>query len=135
MTNINTAKLIFDISDNVSELLMKQSKNELVTLEDSWKTMSLIESLIDEYDESLLISINRTGSEHNYSTQGFRLEMLGADKILTFETTNSKTLEVHSRHSLVELSNHFNQILNPILISIVSVGNPHLKPELAGAAS
>ena len=66
MTNINTAKLIFDISDNVSELLMKQSKNELVTLEDSWKTMSLIESLIDEYDESLLISINRTGSEHNY---------------------------------------------------------------------
>ena len=90
MTNINTAKLIFDISDNVSELLMKQSKNELVTLEDSWKTMSLIESLIDEYDESLLISINRTGSEHNYSTQGFRLEMLGADKILTFETTNSK---------------------------------------------
>lgn len=55
--NINTAKLIFDISDNVSELLIEQSSNKPVTLEDSWKIMSLVESLIDEYDESRLISI------------------------------------------------------------------------------
>ena len=45
------------------------------------------------------------------------------------------TLEVHSHHSLVELSNQFNQHLNPILINTVSMGNPHLKHELAGEAS
>lgn len=90
---LNTADFLSELIDNLNDIWRDEvaEDNNTIISGSSWDTARFIENRIDDFDETpLLVRISSLGSEFYHSTQGFGFDLLGSNKILTFESFNTK---------------------------------------------